>query len=267
LFSQYCADPFTVEAVEIEYQQPPTVATVKSRQWPDFKLRSFECSPAYINQRVGVTLSGDEIVSLISRMSHEASYDRDRDLVQVQVPVTRSDILHACDLAEDVAIAFGYNNLKMQMPATPTQAKQQPIGKLTDQLRHEIAMAGFLEVLTLTLCSRDENFAFLNHADDQSAVSLSNPASLEFQLVRTSLLPGMLKTVAHNRKSALPIKMFEISDIVRLSDETDVGAINSRHLIVLHCGLKSGFEVSEEKEKGINSRLYLFFSGCSWNVG
>ncbi len=34
----------------------------------------------------------------------------------VRVPPTRSDILHACDVAEDVAIAHGYNNV-------PTQAR------------------------------------------------------------------------------------------------------------------------------------------------
>lgn len=33
----------------------------------------------------------------------------------VRVPPTRSDILHACDVMEDVAIAYGYNNLPMHV--------------------------------------------------------------------------------------------------------------------------------------------------------
>ena len=47
-----------------------------------------------------------------------------------------------------VAIAYGYNNLKKTIPKTMTIASQQPINKLTDQLREQIAQAGFTEALT-----------------------------------------------------------------------------------------------------------------------
>ena len=43
------------------------------------------------------------------------------------------------------------------------------------QLRLELAMAGYTEVLTLSLCSRDENFGHLRHEDDGSAVVIANP--------------------------------------------------------------------------------------------
>lgn len=38
------------------------------------------------------------------------------------------------------------------------------------------------------------------------------------QVARTTLLPGLLKTIAANRKMPLPLKLFEISDVV-LKDE------------------------------------------------
>ena len=40
-----------------------------------------------------------------------------------------------------------------------------------------------------------------------------------FQIARTSLLPGILKTIASNLKMPLPLKLFEVSDIV-LKDST-----------------------------------------------
>ena len=52
---------------------------------------------------------------------------------------------------EDVAIAYGYDNLKREVPNTLTYGKQQPLNKLSDQLRNEVAMAGFTEVLTFSL--------------------------------------------------------------------------------------------------------------------
>lgn len=46
------------------------------------------------------------------------------------------------------------------------------------------------------------------------AVHVANPKTLEFQVVRTSLLPGLLKTISSNKQMPLPIKVFEISDVV-----------------------------------------------------
>jgi phenylalanyl-tRNA synthetase beta chain len=48
---------------------------------------------------------------------------------------------------EDVAIAFGYNNIQRTLPKCYTIAKQQPIGSLSDQIREGAAQAGFTEVL------------------------------------------------------------------------------------------------------------------------
>jgi len=95
-----------------------------------------------------------------------------------------------------------------------TIGRQQPINKLTDLLRHQLAQASYLEVLTFALVATNENFEFLNKPNDGSAVEISNPVSSEFQIVRTSLLVGLLKTLKSNRRSALPIKIFEISDVV-----------------------------------------------------
>ncbi len=52
---------------------------------------------------------------------------------------------------EDVGIAYGFNKLPVSIPTTSTYGKQQPLNKLSDQLRGEIAMAGYTEVLTLAL--------------------------------------------------------------------------------------------------------------------
>ena len=95
-------------------------------------------------------------------MMLEATYDKSSDEVVVQVPPTRSDVLHACDVAEDVGIAYGYNKIKndMRVPPVLTSGKELPINLLSDLLRFEIAQAGFTEVLTLVISS---NFLYYLH--------------------------------------------------------------------------------------------------------
>lgn len=98
--------------------------------------------------------------------------------------------------------------------------------------------------MTFTLCSRDDISAKLNkNIDEIAAVHISNPKTLEFQVCRTTLLPGLLKTLAANKKMPIPLKLFEISDIVAADDGCETGAYNERRLCAVNCAKSAGFEV------------------------
>lgn len=103
-------------------------------------------------------------------------------------------MIHACDIMEDVAIAYGYNHITKTIPQTNcignqvrtwhrvwrsfqfntielcialfnlclTTELQYPINKLSDLLRQEIAAAGFTEVLTFALVSDMTSFSRWN---------------------------------------------------------------------------------------------------------
>ena len=144
---------------------------------------------------------------------------------------------------EDVAIAHGYNNIKKTLPKTLTIANQQPINKLTDLLRHSLAQSGFTEALTFSLCSRDDVSVRLRQPlIETDVVHIGNPKTLEFQVARTTLLPGLLKTIQQNRKMPLPLKLFEISDIVLKDASKDVGARNERRICAVNYNKTPGFE-------------------------
>eukprot|EP01023_Acetabularia_acetabulum_P010420 TRINITY_DN14753_c0_g1_i5.p2 TRINITY_DN14753_c0_g1~~TRINITY_DN14753_c0_g1_i5.p2 ORF type:complete len:348 (-),score=72.00 TRINITY_DN14753_c0_g1_i5:40-993(-) len=197
----------------------------------------------YITSLIGAQIPKENLVDLLSKMQLECHLVDDTNTLQINVPATRSDVLHACDVAEDVAIAYNYNNIVKTIPSTYTQGMELPLNQLTELLRLECAMAGYTEVLTWALCSHKENFEFLRKKDDENtAVLIGNPATLEFEICRTSLLPGMLKTLGANKDAPLPLKLFEISDAMVLNDGMEVGSQNLRHLAAAYCGKDSGFE-------------------------
>lgn len=74
-------------------------------------------------------------------------------------------------------------------------------------------------------------------------VQLSNPSTQEFQIVRTSLLPGLLKCLKENKAENVPQKLFEVSDTVVKDAETDTGAKNIRKISALVIDTASNFEV------------------------
>ena len=48
------------------------------------------------------------------------------ETLRVKIPVTRADILHFCDIAEDCAIAYGFNNIPKTVPKTSCIGNQVP---------------------------------------------------------------------------------------------------------------------------------------------
>lgn len=233
-FSVCCQRKFEVEPVEV------IDSAGKSHVFPDLSVYYMEVPLSYITGLTGVDLKANQVTSLLNKMQLGAELSKDGCNIAVSVPPTRSDVLHPCDVMEDVAIAYGYNEIPRRKLET---LKPLPLNEFSDLLRMEIAVNGFTEVLTWILCSYKENFSMLNRDDDRSAVIIGNPRTSDFEAVRTTLMPGILKTVAHNKDHPKPIKIFEVGDIVILDEKKDVGATNRRQLAALYCGATSGFEI------------------------
>ncbi|PON92694.1 Phenylalanyl-tRNA synthetase, class IIc, beta subunit, archae/euk cytosolic [Trema orientale] len=237
-FSAYCEKKFEIEPVEVTNPKGESIV------YPDLSVYNMEVPLSYINGAIGVSLEAEEVTSLLNRMQLYAEHsvvDKNQSSIRVSVPPTRSDVLHPCDVMEDVAIAYGYNNIPKRKLAS---LQPLPLNELSDLIRREIAMNGFTEVLTFILCSWRENFTMLNRTDDEStAVVIGNPRSADFEIVRTSLMPGILKTVGHNKDHPKPIKIFEVGDVSVLVEGHDIGAANHRQLAALYCGATSGFEL------------------------
>lgn len=241
MFSGYCERPYSVEPVEIQ-----SAHNKESRQTPDLAYRELQVNIPYMNDCCGLQLAASEISTLLKRMAYAAKLsDTSPTLLDVSVPPTRADVLHQADVMEDLAIAYGFNRLPRNYPSsTATIASPLPINRLADIVRLEAAMAGWNEVLPLILCSHDENFSWLRRVDSGTdAVKLQNPKSAEYQVVRTSLLPGLLKTLRENKHHALPLKIFEAGDVVFKDATKERKARNERHFAAAWLGKSSGFEM------------------------
>ncbi|KAL0365809.1 UNVERIFIED_CONTAM: Phenylalanine--tRNA ligase beta subunit, cytoplasmic [Sesamum radiatum] len=216
MFSVYCERKFEVEPVQVIYPDG------KSCICPDLSLYQM-VALIYITSAVGVPLPAHEVARLLNKMQLYAKHSvsqKNETSFTISVPPTRSDILHPCDVAEDVAIAYGYNEIpKIKFPSL----KPQPLNQFSDLIRAR------------------ENFTMLNRKDDRSTAAINgNPRSADFEVVRTSLMPGILKTVGHNKDHPKPIEWVMC---VLLNETKDVGASNRRHLAALYCGATSGFEL------------------------
>ncbi|CAG9944574.1 unnamed protein product [Clonostachys rosea f. rosea IK726] len=251
MFSEYAAEPFTVEPVKIVSDHNDS-----TRVTPSLRPRITSVEIDYLNSCTGLNESPESLAKLLSKMAYIAKpSDKDANILEVSIPATRPDVLHQCDVMEDLAVCWGYNNLPRTEPSrSATVGGPLLINKLGDIFRTEAAMAGWSEVMPLILCSHDENFAWLNRKDDgKTAIKLANPKTLEYQIVRTSLLPGLLKTIRENKSHSLPMKIFEVADVGFKDESLERRARNERHFAAAWCGRSSGFEIVH----GLLDRLLL----------
>ena len=143
IYSHHCF--YRVEPVRIVFPDGT------SRVTPDISSRSTSARVSYINGCTGLSLPSSQIITLLNQMSLSATATAIPDELTVEVPPTRPDILHECDIMEDAAIAYGFNNLPKTFPATSTVAQPLAVSKLSDLIRNECAQAGWVEVLPLIL--------------------------------------------------------------------------------------------------------------------
>lgn len=250
-FSQYCEKPYTVEAVKIEYEDEPTPGNTKVVITPNFDSVDMVVSAQKARDRIGHNV-GDakECARLLERMMFGIK-EVGEDNVTVSIPAFRTDVFGPSDLIEDIGISFGYDNIEYQECTTRGAVTQTPVSKVSNLIRQEMAFAGYMELLTFSLCSRDDAFLHLQRQDNDTAVHIEKPKTVEFQVCRPSLMPGILKTLSANKSVPLPFRFFEVADVVMIDNEknfppilgttTDTfyppsGARNQRRLAALTCG-------------------------------
>jgi len=236
-FSMHCKSKFSVEIAEVK------LPNGEVQEYPKLPYRDETIRCRWANQIAGTRLRSDRMCSLLNKMCLQCT-DLENGSIRCVIPPTRPDVIHACDIYEDLAIAYGYNNIREQVPECHTVAKQQPVNKLSDLMKLDIAMAGFTEALNFSLCSRDDVSTKLNRPNGTNrAVHIGNPKAQEFEIARTDLIPGLLKTVAANSYMPLPLKLFEIGDVVLKDDSTATRARNERRIAAINCSKTPGFEI------------------------
>ncbi|MEM0492913.1 MAG: phenylalanine--tRNA ligase subunit beta [Candidatus Thermoplasmatota archaeon] len=166
-----------------------------------------------VNRILGVSLNEKTIIDSLLKMGYNAVKIKD-DMIQVEVPPWRCDILHEIDLIEDVAIGYGYDKFPLSLSERLTFGKPLKNQELYDVLRCVLIGLGFNEVTTFTISNKNREFTKLGFKEGE-CVEIENPIGEEYSCLRTSLLPSLLDILSENKHHPLPQRIFELGDIVR----------------------------------------------------
>ena len=254
MFSVYCKDPFTIEEVKVV-----TKKNGEEKIYPDLKPRVFKADVDYLRTISGINdIVPEEILKCLKKMELDGKILNEKE-IEVTAPITRSDVLHQCDIAEDLAISYGYNNITKKITPTNCYGRQQPYNKLSDLFRHEMAMGGYVEFLTMSLLSEKELYTNMLKKPDDTSAKIFYSSCKEFEYMRNSLIPGILKSVEANKANQLPYRIFEISDVVLVDKNNEVGAANRRKLCFAYANTVSSMEIVQGMVDLLMKKIGLVF--------
>ncbi|UCC91779.1 MAG: phenylalanine--tRNA ligase subunit beta [Candidatus Aenigmatarchaeota archaeon] len=195
--------------------------------FPDLRPGKMKIDIDYCNKWLGLNLKGREVKRLLGRMGF--GYENKT----VLVPAYRADVMHPVDLFEDVAIAYGYDNFEHEIPNISTIGEEDPFEIFKKKIADLMIGLGFLETATYHLTNREDmNTKMLTDLD---YVELLNPANIEYDILRSWVLPSLMKVLSENTRHDYPQKIFDIGTVFKKNPAKETSVEEFARIACVSC--------------------------------
>ncbi|MGN0363793.1 MAG: phenylalanine--tRNA ligase subunit beta [Bilifractor sp.] len=169
--------------------------------------------PEKINKLLGTDLSAEQQLKYLA--SVELRYDKDTN--EIVAPTFRQDIHRTCDLAEEVARFYGYNNIPTTLPTgEATTGKISFKNRVEAKARDVAEYCGFSQGMCYSFESPRAFDKLLIPEEDplRKAIEISNPLGEDFSIMRTISLNGMLTSLStnYNRRNK-DVRLYELGNV------------------------------------------------------
>ncbi len=186
---------------------------------PEKKIRFI---PEKINKFIGIDASTEEMVNILTQLECKVNVAGQT----VVPPSFRPDLICEADIAEEIARFYGYNNIKSSLLSAceMTLGQRTKLQRVRDVIRHNALAMGYHEMLTYSFESPSVYDKLRAPADSalRNCIKITNPLGEDYSVMRTSMLPTLLKTLAYNNAQRTPAaNLFEIAYVyIKDEDET-----------------------------------------------
>ena len=193
----------------------------KEKITPNLTPEKMKINLENINKLLGLELSEKESKKLLEKMGYDY---KDKEVL---IPAWRTDILHEVDIAEDIAIAYGYENFIPEIPEISTIGSEDKKEIIKRKISEILAGLNFLEISSYHLVTKNE----LKKTRQKSEIEIEK-SKTEYKFLRPCLLTSMLKILSENIDNEYPQKLFEIGKVFSRNIDNETGIEEKEKLIV-----------------------------------
>tara|TARA_B100001175_G_scaffold306960_1_gene305670 strand:- start:330 stop:2681 length:2352 start_codon:yes stop_codon:yes gene_type:complete len=189
-----------------------------------------------VNGILGTDLDQKDILKILDPIGFKGeSVDQDID---VKVPSFRPDTSSEIDVIEEIARIYGYERIMKTVP------KSKTFGSLTLKqsdcrlIRTTMVGLGLDEAMPIPFLAPGE---LENAGLESDGIKVANPLVAEESIMRSSLRPGLLKTLAYNESHRLTgLRLFELGHVYRQPDKFQALPDEREQLVSILAGSEAG---------------------------
>ncbi len=195
---------------------PPTATTVELRL-------------TQVKRILGIELSASQVAELIEPIGYAC--DGSGDVISVSIPSWRPDSTSEIDIIEEIARHYGYDALGKSVPNSTVHGRLSPMQQRRRLVHSVMVEAGWCEAMPNPFL--DPSATALAGVPDEAQLALVNPLVAEESVLRVSLRPGLLRSVAYNQSHRVDdIHLYEVGHVYpkgknSLPDEEEILCVMS----------------------------------------
>jgi phenylalanyl-tRNA synthetase beta chain len=175
-------------------------------------------------------LSDEKIKEIIERLGIKILSSSDK-FVECLIPSFRRDVFREIDIIEEIGILYGYNNIEGTIPSVFSGIYNDEERKIKNKIENILMNYGFSQVVNYSFLSEKEALISL---EKRKLLKIKNPLSLNFEFLRASVLPSLLKNGEYNlNREQKGVKIFELGRIFYLEQDN---VKEEEHLALLLAG-------------------------------
>jgi len=205
---------------------------------PVFRNKKKNIALSDISSRLGIELKPAEIVKILEKARYLAKIKKDK--VEVEIPFYRTDVIHAVDIIEDIAIAYGYQKIPAEEPMIATIGSLLPETLKTEKIAKILVGLGLNELATFNMTNKEDLFKKMN-LNTNGIIEIENPVSLTYSCLRNALIPSLMAVFSQNTTSDYPQKIFEIGQAVSVNEKSENKADEKTKLAIAVSHSSAGF--------------------------
>jgi phenylalanyl-tRNA synthetase beta chain len=170
-----------------------------------------------IREYLGMEIPDIEVTHIFSGLGFDVGAGADAEGWSVDIPTHRHDVSGEEDLLEEVARIYGYDRFPSTLPACSGHGERLPWQAEETRIRDLLSGMGYSEACSIAFSDRETEERF---APEIEPVILRNPLSEEAPILRTSLVPSMLRSLQWNlNRGVRNVLLYEIGKVYPASGE------------------------------------------------
>lgn len=165
-----------------------------------------------VQRIVGIDVSAEESTSILNKLGL-TTVESTADAGDFEPPSWRRDLTRECDLVEEVARIYGYENIPEDaaLPVVPTSKTR--VDRVVDRVRDSLTAVGFYDCVTLSFVS-EEAAGLFNPRGISQFVAVDHSTRQKENILRPSLVPSLLTCRRDNENHGnLDAELFEIARV------------------------------------------------------